>query len=174
MNVPPGPPPPPEREIFSYHYGQGVRYADPHAVQRVLHAQLGGSLAEVIRQANGGKKAPPPGSPPGTPPENDGPPVPPEVWSGAWERLYVATIAAFGLRPFDPATGQGATEPECKELLTRFFHWQADLLKKKDLRSTSPAPTVRLSSRSPTKPSTPSGSASAACGASGPPPSSGA
>ncbi len=96
------------RDIFSFHDGERLRYVDPHRVRRLLHANLGGSLEEVIKTAN--SKAD----------------IPPQAWSHAWEQLTLAVIAAFGLSPLDPATGKGATEDWCRQLLTDFFAWEGE------------------------------------------------
>lgn len=101
-------PDPDVRDIFSFRDGDVVRYTDPHRVRRLLHAHLGGSLEQIISTANSKTEVPPP------------------VWSDAWEHLVAAVIIAFDLMPFDPATGKGATENWCRQLLTDFFSWEGE------------------------------------------------
>lgn len=96
------------REIYRYQWGGKDRFADPHKVRRVLHLHLGNSLSETIAIANG----------------KDNPD--PQLWFEAWDRLVGSVCAAFGLEPFDPVTGAGAKDDDCRDLLTAFFKWEGE------------------------------------------------
>lgn len=65
-------------------------------------------------------------------------------------RVLAAVCQAFGLPPFDPATGQGATWTECRAVLDAFLAFCQDLKKKPAPSPMWPRPTASAPSRSTT------------------------
>lgn len=92
-----------QRRIFGpYFNGVDTVYADPIRVYRALQHCLGGKLAEDIEKANAASH---------------------EDNFVARDRLTAAAHFAFGLRPFDPKTGDGMTETEVREVLAAYLRW---------------------------------------------------
>ena len=57
-------------------------------------------------------------------------PVAPDDFQEALEAVARVSTAAFGLKPFDPNTGEGTTESEAFVLCRDFLVWAYDLKKK--------------------------------------------
>lgn len=88
-----------DRRIFSYQYRGRPQFGDPLAVDRRLRGALGADADDVLRQANS--------------PD-------PAIADPAGERLMDAVRHALQLPPFDPETGDGATEEDCRDALAAF------------------------------------------------------
>ena len=111
-----------ETQIFGPYFVNGEpRYADPLMVQEQLWALLDGDANQFLRAAR----------------SEDA-----RVRWHAWQRLAQAVPQAFGLPPFDPATGQGTTLRECRLLLDGFLDWCEELKKKLDISPISSPPTA--------------------------------
>jgi len=91
-----------ERRVFRYFNGAAEAYGDPVRVYRRLLTALGGDLDVVLEHTRH-------------------PSV--EVSGPALERLADAARFAFDLAPFDPATGAGATEPDCLAAVESWAAW---------------------------------------------------
>ena len=95
------------RLVFAYTVGGRQRWADPAAVRHgLVRASLGGFDA-ICRDFE------------------DKSPEPEAVLkrAEAGERLAACARSAFGLPPFDAASGEGATDAEALGLLDRFCAW---------------------------------------------------
>lgn len=103
-----------ERRVFAYHDGAGTVHGDPLAIWRRMLAAFDGDLDVVLEQARHDQAA---------------------VWAPAMGRLVEAVRDVFAMRPFDPATGQGATDEDC---LAALRAWQGWLAKKKATAASSP------------------------------------
>lgn len=60
----------------------------------------------------------------------------------AIRKVEAITRAAFGMVPFDPATGKGATVTQCNAVLTAFFRFLDGEKKSPDVSPTAPASSV--------------------------------
>lgn len=112
-----------DRRVFQFVSPDGqVLFADPIAVHRLLGIHTGGRLAHfvnLVRVMN----------PPAEGEEDRRPPQDSPEWvqaQQAWGVLAQATIAAFGLPPFDAMTGTGTLEAEAQELFVRFWAWTTE------------------------------------------------
>jgi hypothetical protein len=100
-----------ERNVFAYHDGAGTAYADPVAVYRRFMEAVGGDPDPLLKAA----QRPAPGAA-----EDPG---------GLLRRLdaerllALAARAALPMRPFDPATGEGATDEDCLAALYAWMEW---------------------------------------------------
>jgi hypothetical protein len=91
------------KEVFGpYSNGEGMVYGDPLRIHRRLTAGLRGDPNTVIKDSN----------------SED-----PAVSYPATERLVQAVIQAFEMKPFDPATGKGATTDLALSTLATFTEW---------------------------------------------------
>jgi hypothetical protein len=90
-----------ERHVFSYEFRGVKRFADPAAVRSVLIRASAGAFNELcVAASKDGTEA-----------------------GDAREKLHAVLCSAFGLPPFDPATGEGTTEGESASLYDRFAAW---------------------------------------------------
>jgi len=126
---PPGAPTYETRRVFGpYDRGDGVgTYADPIRVHRRLKAMLDGDPARVIAQSRAEVAV---------------------VAMEAKDRVLAAAVRALDLLPFDPATGQGATEDQVVEALNAYLKWEEET---RDFFASSPTPAP--SSAAPPSPS---------------------
>lgn len=112
-----------DRQIFSFVYKGEMRFADPVKVVRLMLQHTAGLWDRICKDVN--RLYP-------SRPEDDDHPRPaaqpgtPEYAQGQAARgvLAEAALAAFGLPPFDPYTGQGALEDEALTILGEFTAWQ--------------------------------------------------
>lgn len=109
-----------DRQIFPYVVQGQQLWADPIRVLRLLLQHTQGRLNDLCRQANRlldqtRDNGPPPAEP-GTPEY--------VLAQESRGRLADAAVAAFGLPPFDPFTGQGVLENEAFDVLVAFMDWQ--------------------------------------------------
>lgn len=113
-----------DRQIFAAVIGGQQLYYDPERVLRLLNLHAGGRLNDRITAALQLQDELDPDSPGKVlrPRAEDGSP---EHLAGldAKGMLVAATLAAFGLAPIDPYTGQGTTESEAYSLLAQFLGW---------------------------------------------------
>jgi len=109
-----------DRNIFQYHDGSALVWGDPLALQRRLYLALH-DPDQVFADAASPDAA---------------------VRLPALGLLVEATRSAFAMQPFDPTTGQGATEEHCRLALEAL--WECLAKKKPTAASspTSPAPTA--------------------------------
>ncbi len=93
-----------EKAIFEYQDpATGARrYADPMAVDRALAAHTHGECDRLVADLHG---------------------TDPVKRLAAGDLLWPAVRAAFGLAPFDAATGKGATDAVCNRLLGDYNGW---------------------------------------------------
>lgn len=102
-----------ERRIFPYWNGEAAVCGDPLAVRRRLTLALqGGGVNALLQEANGADEL---------------------AAAAATGRLVDAVRQAFEMAPFDPATGRGATEEDCRRALRSF----SDFLEKKNQSTAS-------------------------------------
>lgn len=121
----------------------GKRFADPWRVRRRLLQATQGKLNDLLRQWASeeiGERA------------------------VAEERRAPVAAFAFELKPFDPATGQGAQEGYLLDLLERFVTWCDELKKKPPGSPASVRATASAPGLSPTPSSSVSNSTPAPCG----------
>lgn len=116
------------RNVFSYHDGQRQRYADPLRVRRLLQKETGGELWHVWSLANEvqkalGRMARAERSPAEAGATAELPEGPSAEMFAAEEALLDAARVAFDLPPFDPDTGEGATEEVCRRCLSSWLDW---------------------------------------------------
>ena len=117
-----------ERMAYRYHDGKGEVWADPVLLHRKLVRALDGDLAAAF-EAVQVKRTRLPAAPGAT--VDLTAPAPPMVELphdmlrrlDGEERMAAAGRQAFGLAPFDPATGQGATDGKALELVYSFADW---------------------------------------------------
>lgn len=103
------------RKVFGpYNDGAKDVYADPLRVHRLLVNELKGQHREVLAASRSQSN---------------------EIAFPAIERLIAAVRVAFDMTPWDVATGTGATEDDCFNVLDQFLEWQD---KKKESAETSP------------------------------------
>jgi hypothetical protein len=93
-----------ERQVFAYFNGLATVYGDPMRVLRAMLAAFDGDPNPTIEQMDS--------------PE-------PTLWVPAAERMVAAVREVFGMAPFDPATGQGATDADCLAALQAWQGWMA-------------------------------------------------
>lgn len=136
-----------DRRVFRYFDGSAAVYADPMALNRRLIHELGGEQDAVFADSH---------SP------VDGVAYP------AVERLLAAARRAFGMAPFDPATGTGPLEKDVRRVLNEFLDFFGEPATPPASTATSPPSTAAASSPSPTPPSAASGSTSTASPGSAP------
>lgn len=103
--------------IYAYYGGPDCpqRYGDPLAIERKLRMLLGGDGSGILEQYHS--------------------PMP-EISLPAAEKFFAAVAYAFGVPPFDPATGQGFMESDLINLWNGFQEWR-----KKKQPSTASSPT---------------------------------
>lgn len=103
------------RRVFPYDSGGGPVYGDPVAIQTRLTVALGGRLNRLLadfyfdskqdglteEQREAGRLAS----------------------CAAAEQIRAAVREAFGLVPFDPLTGAGATAADCDRALAAWLRW---------------------------------------------------
>lgn len=110
-----------ERLIFPYEVRGQKRWADPLAISRNLIRASNGEFDQIDAESRdvpdgvGGFA-------------EQGPQGPEEFGkvlsrASAREKRHAFTCAAFGLPPFDPATGEGVTEVETAAVLDSFLVW---------------------------------------------------
>ena len=112
-----------ERLIFEYAVAGVKRFADPLAVRRALLRASLGEFDQIDRESR--DRPPAPDGAGGwveQGPEDAGAVLARE---DAREKLHRVVCAAFGLPPFDPDSGAGATEAESSALLDRFMDFMA-------------------------------------------------
>ena len=108
-----------ERSIFSYAVRDDTRFADPLALRRNLLRASNGEFDQVARDSRDRPDRPDGmGGIVDQGPEDFGQIMQRE---NAKEKLYGIICFAFGLTPFDPATGEGITEAETTAVLGRFL-----------------------------------------------------
>jgi hypothetical protein len=105
-----------ERLIFKYHDGERDVFADPLRVRRLFAHALDGEPNRYLERIQENAAAEP-------------------VAFEAMERVLAATCQAFGLTPFDPATGAGCTEEKILGVLCAFQAWEDQ---KKTTSATTP------------------------------------
>ncbi len=113
-----------ERKIFPYRLSEcGAEvFGDPLALSRELSILLDGDPNGVIRAARGTQERDANGKIiAGQPSEK---PEEVVVRLQAERRLLAAVREAFGMDPFDRATGQGATDEDCRRALNCYLEWQ--------------------------------------------------
>lgn len=98
-----------ERDIFKYNNGEKEVFGDPMAIDRTIRARLG-NPAKIIEQVNS---------------IDLNTADSPQLSQGlqAQETMCVAVREAFGLKPFDPETGKGATESHCFAVWAQFVNF---------------------------------------------------
>lgn len=90
-------------DIFGpYNNGKADVYGDPLAIHRRLVHHLGGDPNQFLKDYRSE--------------------VEPVAFE-ATQRLLAATTSAFGLFPFDPMTGEGATEDDTLNVLFDLVDW---------------------------------------------------
>ncbi len=115
-----------ERAVYGpFFSGAGAVYGDPIRIRRLLTDLLDGDPKKALEGVSG--------------------PIP-ELRIEATERVLRAVVVAFGLVPFDPATGQGLREDEVKGRLDDFLDWWSELKKKRETLPTSVPSTAPASS----------------------------
>ena len=98
-----------ERQIFKFKDWDGKeRFADPAEVLRLMNVQTQGGMEKAMLAL--------------------GQPMSPEK-SEAVEIIVDAGVEAFGVKPFDPATGEGWLEFHMVALVSRFNDWLIGLKK---------------------------------------------
>lgn len=99
------------KAVFRYHDGRGEVWADPLAVYRRFVTALGGNPDPVLEAA----RAPGPGK--GE--------TPGDLLRrlDAERQLAEAARQALPMQPFDPATGEGATDSDCLAALYAWLEW---------------------------------------------------
>lgn len=145
---------PEERSIFKYHNGEKEIWADPLAIRRQLTLAFGGDPDAALDAAQ----------PPVyvKAPDGSEPPVNPvaEVHAArGLGRLMEGVREAFGMTPFDPDSGKGATEEQCMKALQAYLDF---LESKKKLPEDSPTPSTLTE-----QPSSPSSGSPASATSSG-------
>ena len=90
-------------DIFQYFNGEADVWGDPWAVRCKLAQALGGDLPAIVEQFNDR--------------ENEARAL------AAAEKLVAAARVAFGMKPFDPETGEGATHGHCVEAYRAFVEF---------------------------------------------------
>ncbi len=108
-----------EKQIFGpFDRGDGVMiYVDPIRVRRWLTALLDGRPGKVLETARCDV---------------------PLLAAEAEDRVLAASVTAFGLAAFNPATGEGLREDGIRAILNSFLAWWSDLKKKVERTPTSP------------------------------------
>ena len=133
-----------DRQIFAYFANGAQLWADPIRAHRLMLQHTAGKLNDLIAKANKGAKT-----------EHQMPAEPGTVeYVQALEAkgiLAEAATAAFGLMPFDPATGQGTLESEALDVLIQFLAW---LDQKKTTGGTTTSPEHSAPGVSPRGPTT--------------------
>jgi hypothetical protein len=94
---------PEERLVFKYNVGGVARFADPLDIRRKLVRAGRGEIDRILEDA-----------------ENSPDPM---QAADAEEKRLAAVLDAFGLPPFDTATGQGTTEREALAILWEFLEY---------------------------------------------------
>lgn len=105
-----------ERNIFEYFDGEKKLFGDPLALQRKIRIALGADW-DFVREHTG-------------PGDHEEPQK-----SIAHGKMLAAVREAFGMRPFDPLSGKGATDKLCLATWNTFSSW---LDEKKNPPVTSP------------------------------------
>ena len=122
-----------ERAIYGpYHNGAAKVFGDPDAIYRALVQACGGHYGQILKDIGAAYG------------EDDKPlavlaPDQQLTFLKGRQALAEAAVPAFGLLPFDPATGKGCGEGYCYDLACHFLNWRDDL-KKKAAGSPSSAP----------------------------------
>jgi hypothetical protein len=94
-----------ERKVFGpYWNGVAKIYGDPLTIDRRMRRALEGDPNEFLAIAKD-------------------PNQPESERFAATERVLRAAEFAFSLQPFDPASGQGSTEEQVREVLQQFSDW---------------------------------------------------
>jgi hypothetical protein len=120
------------KNIFQFHNGSALVWADPLILRRKLAVALGGDIGAVVKDVNADR--PPAGWPEG----KDFVPEPSAVMVAAFaaDKFLAGIRTAFGMTPFDPATGEGADERCC---LDAYDAWRAFEDSKKKPGETTPS-----------------------------------
>jgi hypothetical protein len=108
----PTPPTTPQsRGVFSFYDGVAEVWGDPLEIETAFILACGGDADALFKAAQ---------LPPANIVEH-----PPATQSRlmAQAKLVDATRVAFGMAPFDKATGKGATAADCIRALNRFTDW---------------------------------------------------
>jgi hypothetical protein len=129
------------RRVFGpYHDGAAQVYGDPLEIYRALQRALGGQFRQVLKDA---RTTGPADAESDTEEQRqrkaDARTVADGVAFPAIERLLAAVRVAFRMKPFDPATGQGALERDCHQALDDFL-WFLSAEKKNGATSPTSAP----------------------------------
>lgn len=112
------------KDIFPFDDCGTQRWADPIEVHYELAAQLDGDVNKYLRDAR----------------SQD-----PYTALQARKRLVEATVTAFRMERFDPATGRGATWEVCFAALREFVAWEESQKK-----TGGPGPTPSSAAAAPT------------------------
>lgn len=119
-----------ERRVFQYHDGSALVWGDPLHVHREMSLVLGGESGKLISDWS---YSPPDGQEPD-----------PGLQANALlaeRRLVEAVRAVFKMAPFDPQTGQGATDTHCAEALNAWLEYEWAQKKRQENSPTPSAPT---------------------------------
>ena len=116
------------RKVFSYFNGASTVFADPLVIHRRLTRSLGGNPNEVCSRADLGIAGPREDYPTE---EDYQAAIEQEIASepmrfDASEQLMDAVREVFVMAPFDTATGEGATELDCRNALAAFVTFLTD------------------------------------------------
>jgi hypothetical protein len=100
-----------DRNVFTYHDGAGQVFADPVAVYRRFMEAVGGDPDPLLQAAQR--------------PQDGAPEEPGALLRrlDAERQLADAARTALPMRPFDPATGEGATDEDCLAALYAWMEW---------------------------------------------------
>lgn len=109
-----------EKKGFEYFNGSKPVYGDPYAIFRQLIAGCDGDFEGVVKAWSGDNLA---------------------MRVKAIDKLLSVSRKAFGMVPFNPMTGDGATDEDVQQVLETFFEWSAQKKTKQGTSPTSPPAT---------------------------------
>lgn len=113
---------------FTYFDGAKVVHGDPLPLHRRLHQAAAGNLGQVLKDSRSEDI---------------------HVAYPAIEKMVAIVRDVFEMAPFDRATGKGATEAHCHDVLDGFFTFLDGEKKSPGPSPTSSAPTAAASSAAP-------------------------
>jgi hypothetical protein len=140
-----------DRRVFGpYHDGRGEAYADPLEAHRLLYQQAGGRLGQLLddARASGPVDSPDDSEEARALKARNRAEIDARAF-GAALVLLAAARKAFQMAPFDRATGQGATEAGCWEVLDSFLVFLDDEKKSTATSPTSAPPSAPAPSAGP-------------------------